>query len=492
MKKSKSSLASSSTISSTPESDVIITQNRPWKHIGKAVGWFILGATLGLFFFISFLGIIYQQLYGKVVFPGVYVNGTDFSGKSAADVEQYFMKKNAGIQKTTLTFVVDTKMATISAKELQLGYDEKLLSKQAFSIGRSSNFIANISLMFQAYMYGINLQPSYHYDDDTLTTLLTPLKMSVYKEPVDALFSFDNGRVTEFKPSEAGQTINLDQLKNSLLTQTVKSNTKEMPENITITIPVVPLEPKITTEKVNNLGIKELIGTGTSLFQHSIENRIYNVTLASTRLNGLLVPPGETFSVVKALGDISSLSGYKQAYVISGGKTVLGDGGGVCQVSTTLFRAALNAGLPIIERNPHAYRVGYYEEDSPPGIDAAIYSPSVDLKIKNDTGHTILIQSYINPDELRLTFNIYGTADGRTVEIGKPVITSQTPAPETLYQDDPTLPRGQLKQVDFAAAGARVYFTRTVKKDNKVYLADTFTSNYRPWQAVYLRGTKDN
>jgi vancomycin resistance protein YoaR len=373
------------------ESDILVIKNHPWKQIGKTAGWFILGAILGLFFFISFLGIVYQQLYGKVVFPGVYVNRVDFSGKSQDVVQRYFAEKNTDIQKTTITFVVNDQIATVSAKELSLGYDEKLLAKQAFSIGRSSNFISNISLMLQAYMYGINLPPAYHYDEDKLATVLRPLKDSIYKDPVDALFTFENNRVTAFKPSENGQTINIDQIKETLLNRTIRANPKALPANSTITIPVVSLEPKITTEKVNNLGIKELIGTGTSLFQHSIENRVYNVTLASSRLNGILVSPGETFSVVKALGDISSLTGYKQAYVISGGKTVLGDGGGVCQVSTTLFRAALNAGLPIVERNPHAYRVGYYEEDSPPGIDAAIYSPSVDLKIKNDTGHSILI-----------------------------------------------------------------------------------------------------
>lgn len=492
MKKSSSPKSKKSESLNNDDKDIVVTKSHHWKHISKTLGWFLLGAVLGLFFFISFLGIIYQQLYGKVIFPGIYVNRVEFGGKSQSYVENYFTKKNAEIQKTTLTFIVNDKIATISAKELNLGYDEKLLAQQAFSIGRASNFLSNISLMFQAYMYGINLPPAYHYDEDKLLSLLNPLKDSIYKEPIDALFTFENNRVTAFKPSENGQTININQIKDTLLSKTIRANAGNLPPNITITIPVISLEPKITTEKVNNLGIKELIGTGTSLFQHSIENRIYNVTLASSRLNGILVAPGEVFSVVKALGDISSLTGYKQAYVISGGKTILGDGGGVCQVSTTLFRAALNAGLPIIERNPHAYRVGYYEEDSPPGIDAAIYSPTVDLKIKNDTGHSLLIQSYINPDELRLTFNIYGTTDGRTVEIGTPVISSQSPAPEPLYQDDPTLPKGQVKQVDFAAAGANVYFTRTVKKDNKVIIADKFTSNYRPWQAVYLRGTKEN
>ena len=169
----------------------------------------------------------------------------------------------------------------------------------------------------------------------------------------------------------------------------------------------------------------------------------------------------------------------------------MGDGGGVCQVSTTLFRAALAAGLPITERHQHAYRVGYYEEDSGPGIDAAVYSPSVDLKFKNDTGGHILIQSYVDRVNMRITFQLYGTKDGREVNISTPVILSQSPAPEPLYQDDPNLPKGEIKQVDFAAAGANVYFTRSVKKDGKITISDKFVSNYRPWQAVFLRGTKE-
>src|SRR5205085_743367 len=128
---------------------------------------------------------------------------------------------------------------------------------------------------------------------------------------------------------------------------------------------------------------------------------------------GVLIAPGQVFSFSKAIGEVSSFTGYKQAYVIENGKTVLGDGGGVCQVSTTLFRAALNAGLPIVERHPHAYRVQYYEEDSGPGIDAAVYVPSVDLKFKNDTGHHILIQAYADVENLRLTFDLYGANDGR-------------------------------------------------------------------------------
>ncbi|MBI2025966.1 MAG: G5 domain-containing protein, partial [Candidatus Levybacteria bacterium] len=109
---------------------------------------------------------------------------------------------------------------------------------------------------------------------------------------------------------------------------------------------------------------------------------------------------------------------------------------------------------------------------------------------KNDTGHHILVQREIDLANYSLKFYLYGTSDGRKAVIGKPVILSQTPPPEPLYQDDSNLPVGQIQQVDFAAWGAKVYFTRTVTRDGKVIISDKFSSSYRPWQAVFLKGTK--
>lgn len=186
---------------------------------------------------------------------------------------------------------------------------------------------------------------------------------------------------------------------------------------------------------------------------------------------------------------VSEFTGYQQAYIISGGKTILGDGGGVCQVSTTLFRAILDAGLPITERQAHAYMVGYYEQDSPPGLDATVYSPSPDLKFKNDTSNSILITARANPRNYSLVFELYGTSDGRVSTISKPAVTDVVPAPDDLYQDDPTLPVGTVKQIDFKAAGAKVTFNYKVTKAGETIYKKTFISNYRPWQAVYLRGT---
>lgn len=467
-----------------------VSNKKGLKAAGRVAFWFSIGAIITLFLITSFSYFAFQSYYKGKIYPGVMIDGIDFSRKTESEVKDYFAKKNENSSNSKFTFNFENEVATVSAEEIGFGYDENLLSTQAMSVGRSNDPLTRIGIITQAYLNGINLSPAYKYSSDELDQKLDPLYKKVNKEPVEAVFNFEGGRVTEFRASENGRQINEDELTKQILSKGGTNFENTQTQNINIKIPVKTIKPTLTTDKVNEMGIKELIGSGTSLYQHSIESRIYNVGLGASRVNGTLVPPGEVFSFAKTVGDVSSLTGYKQAYVISGGKTVLGDGGGICQVSTTLFRAVLNAGLPIVERHAHAYRVGYYEEDSSPGIDATVYVPSVDFKFKNDTGHYILIQSIIDPEELRLTFMIYGTSDGRTSEISTPVVSNIRPAPEAKYEDDPTLPVGQVKQVDFAAAGASTYFTRTVKRDGKVILQDEFTSNYRPWQAVFLRGTK--
>jgi len=154
-----------------------------------------------------------------------------------------------------------------------------------------------------------------------------------------------------------------------------------------------------------------------------------------------------------------------------------------------MFRAILNAGLPVVVRHPHAYRVYYYEIESPIGIDASVYQPSLDLQFKNDTPNYVLVQSSWDLNEHSLVFRLYGTPDGRKVEISEPVVTNVTSAPPAEYRDDPSLPKGVTKQIDFAAGGANVVFTRQVTKDGEILYDDVFKTNYRPWKAVFLVGT---
>jgi vancomycin resistance protein YoaR len=457
-------------------------------RVTKTFFWFFLGAFLGFFFFTSFLYIYYRESNKNVVYNGVMINGVNFGGQTKDEVRAHFARKNTSIKNSKFILTAPQATATISAQQIGLGYDEHTIADQAYNIGRSNNTLSDMRIMLQAYFDGIDLRAAHHYDEKKLDALLAPLQQKISVKPVDAVFTMEKGKVTAFKLSKDGLAVDTPKMKEALFDRMVTVSMSDEPQTLTIPVPIQKVTPQVATDQ--KLGITEMIGRGTSEFHGSIENRAYNINLAASRISGTLVKPGDTFSFDKTVGDISSLTGYKQAYVIQNGKTVQGDGGGVCQVSTTLFRAILNAGLPVIERNPHAYRVGYYEQNSPPGIDAAIYTPTVDLKFKNDTNATILIEAYPDMDNYNLVFELYGTKDGRQVTLTKPVVSGESPAPEPKFEDDPTLPKGQVKQVDFAAAGAHVSFSRTVSKNGKVILNDTFVSNYRPWQAVYMRGTQ--
>lgn len=320
-------------------------------------------------------------------------------------------------------------------------------------------------------------------DKDNTYLYLSTIAKEIDQEVTEGLFEFNptTKRVTAFKPSQEGRKLDTDKTY-EFIADALSNGHRN------ITLPVAKVSPKIQTSDVNSLGIKELLGRGISHFAGSIPNRIYNINLTASKINGVLIPPGEIFSFNQTVGDITAATGFKQAYVIKEGRTVLDDGGGVCQDSTTLFRAVLKAGLPVVKRTAHAYRVGYYEQGFPAGLDATVFYPSVDFQFKNDTPFHILIQAYTSGTTLYV--DLYGTSDGRISQISKSIVSDQIPPPPELRQDDPTLPKGTVKQVDWAAWGARVSFNRTVTRGNETLIKENFLSNYKPWQAVYLVGTQ--
>jgi vancomycin resistance protein YoaR len=453
--------------------------------------WFFTGFLIAALTLASILVIYFQNTYKDKVIPGVFVENIYIGELQREEVENIFRSKNEKIHSTAFVLNHESESATISAQDLNVGYDTNLIAEQAMSVGKNSNVLTDMAIIVDSYLNGIVLTASYTANPEEVKKRITDFDKKITVQPVDALFTVQNDRVTAFQQSSNGQAIDYPKLISQLESYVPRIVRNEAPTVIQIPLPVTVVEPEVTTEKANNLGIVEVISTGVSHFAGSIPNRVHNLSLAASKVNGILIAPNEVFSFNKTIGDISKFTGYKEAYVISGGKTILGDGGGVCQVSTTLFRAALNAGIPIEERYGHAYRVGYYEQQSAPGFDATIYVPTVDFKFKNDTKHHILIQSYVDPTNMSLTFTLYGTKDGREVSVTTPVIGSQTPPPAAIYQDDPTLPKDTVKQVEYAASGAIVTFSRTVMKDGKVHISENYTTRYRPWGAVYLKGTKE-
>ena len=259
-----------------------------------------------------------------------------------------------------------------------------------------------------------------------------------------------------------------------------------------ISLQIVEEQPAVTdSSTAEQLGITGLVSSETSYFYGSSAERIQNIQAASSRFHGLLIAPGETFSMGDAMGDVSLDNGFAEALIIYGGRTIKGVGGGVCQVSTTLFRTVFFAGYPVAERYSHAYRVSYYEQTSSgavdinlAGLDATVYFPLVDFKFTNDTPYWILMETYVSAEGRSLTWKMYSTSDGRSVTWNTTGPQNVAPAPKPLFEESEELKAGQIRQVDWAANGADVTITRTVLKNGAVYFSDEFKTHYEPWRAV--------
>lgn len=322
-----------------------------------------------------------------------------------------------------------------------------------------------------------------------LRDLLVPVKTQVDRLPADAKFIFND------------QTLQLDVMEESRMGRSldIDASIKTINEAVargehTVSLVVNEEQPRVAaTATGQELGITQLVWAETSYFYGSSAARIQNIEAAARQFHGILVAPGETFSMGEHLGDVSLDNGFAEAMIIYGGRTIKGVGGGVCQVSTTLFRAVFNAGFPIVERTPHAYRVSYYEQTASGGIDprlagldATVYFPLVDFKFTNDTPYWILMETYMGSSSL--TWKFYSTSDGRTVTYDTSGPTNVAPAPEPLFEENPELNKNEMKQVDWSANGADVSVTRTVWKDGAVYFQDTITTHYEPWQAICQYG----
>lgn len=246
------------------------------------------------------------------------------------------------------------------------------------------------------------------------------------------------------------------------------------------TLDVEKIQPQITVEdeELKNAGIKELLSIGESDFSRSPPNRIHNIHIGAARFNGVLIPRDSVFSFNDTLGPVSAATGYKQELVIKGDTTVPDYGGGLCQVSTTTFRAALLAGLEIVERWPHAYAVDYY---TPWGTDATIYLGGKNLQFKNDTAGAILIQTRIEGNNLYFYF--YGTGDARAVALFGPYTGGWRAAPAARTEYTTDLPPGVKKVLSGSHAGFNATWFQFVRKSGETEPLVAFKKFFSPFEA---------
>ncbi len=363
--------------------------------------------------------------------------------------------------------LLDLAAQVLSAAPFQLVYDDRSWELSRDQVREWLEF----QLVDGRPVIGLNRTLLGDYLQQIANEINVPVK--------EGKFRMIDGKVKEFKPSQNGLEL---QIEDSLLTIINKITQVGIKE---IDLSVVVIEPATKIGDINNLGIKELIGEGHSNFKGSPQNRRHNIGIGADTLNGILIKPGEEFSLVKALGKIEASTGYLPELVIKGNKTIPEYGGGLCQIGTTTFRAALDAGLPILERKNHSYRVSYYE---PAGTDATIYDPKPDFRFLNDTGYYILFTTEIAGDDLY--FRFYGTHDGRKVTQTTPRVFNQVKPGPTRLIETLDLKPGEKKCIEKAHTGADAEFRRTVIYPNGEQKVDVFKSHYKPWQEVCLVGVE--
>ncbi|MBU1164374.1 VanW family protein [Patescibacteria group bacterium] len=326
----------------------------------------------------------------------------------------------------------------------------------------------------------VNGQITLVNDKEKVYEYLESLSTEINQDPQDAKFKLEDGRVVEFQFSQDGLELDIEQAY-ARLNSYIQNG-----QALKIELPVRVKSAKVAMGDINDLGIVEEIGVGRSNFAGSPSNRRKNIAIGADSLDGILIAPGEEFSLMAALGPVDAEHNYLPELVIKGNRTIPEYGGGLCQIGTTSFRVALDAGLPITARRNHSYRVRYYE---PAGTDATIYDPAPDFRFVNDTGSHILFTTQIVGNDL--IFKFYGTSDGRKTEMTESVVYNVTSPGPTVLIETLDLSVGEKKCTEHAINGADAYFNRKITKADGEVIEERWDSHYVPWTEVCLIGVEE-
>ncbi|MRR40219.1 VanW family protein, partial [Bacillus anthracis] len=342
--------------------------------------------------------------------PNTTIEGISLDGKNKKDIQAIINQKITELDQKSLTYIFQNDKQTYTWKDLGINYKEKDIIDKIFK-EQEGNAINRYKMRKQAE--NGELKRDYKLTPQLNTTAYESFMKDKYnktlKNPVNAELSIE-GTTVNISQSQNGEKIDKGKL-TDLTKQAITSGTSD------ITLPVTLLKPERSTEDIQKMGIKEVIAEYSTPMAGRNGNQSFNVNKSANTLSGVIVAPDETFSFNGRVGVTDAAHGYKSAAVYSQGKVIQSAGGGVCQVSSTLYSAALRADLGIVSRSNHSMPVNYL----PLGQDAAVADYGPDLKFKNNTGNHIYIQAFSNGGSI--TTRIFGTNTGKNVEVSSQVIS---------------------------------------------------------------------
>lgn len=418
-------------------------------------------------------GVVFAHagFYRSKIYPGVKIANIDVGGLTAKAAEARLRARIIAPEEFTLTYGEDDWNIPFAELQPQLRADRS--ATEALSLGRGGGLLDDVKLRYTLWNEGATIPISWSMKAANSRPAVEKAGLAINRPAVDAKLLIDGVNI-RLEPGQSGRitdaTATIERVRQALLMN-----------EATAVVAVKEWQPEQTTKALKALRIETLVAEFTTTLNPALNNRRHNIALATRKINDSYVNPGDIFSFNQLVGTRTSTNGFRTAPVISGGNLVPGIGGGICQVATTLYNAALKSGLPIMERSLHSNYISSY----PAGRDATVVDGIIDLKFQNDTGGHLLLRGEVRAQDV--LFRIYGPKTGRQVSFSDAVTFNYTGF-STKVTTDTALPVGSRVKDQSGVSGRTVTVTRTVRKGDKVLIDETTTSRYLPRQELLRVG----
>lgn len=405
---------------------------------------------------------------------GVYYNDTDLSNTPKNELQDRLQELNSKIPQTVSIDLGNNKKQQTSYYDLGIQVDTEAIVKEISSYGYEEDWWTLLLHRFHGFYYGQHFTPQYKLDEVKGKTYLSELAKTIDTPGHDAYLTIENGEVV-LHPAKEGKRIDID------------ATLKKLKDDLQAGDNINSLSMVLTTQntiKVTDADLKPLntvLASFTTEYNLDNESRTHNIQLASDKINGTLIKPGEQFSFNDVVGERTAEAGYDDAPVMIDGKLVPGIGGGICQVSSTIFNTALLSGMNIIERTPHFEPVGYIQA----GRDATVAWGYLDFKFINPYQQSIYILSVMNNGTL--TIYIIGTAQDKPKNVSISVGDRSEIPNKTITRLDSSLKK---KEIQEGHVGLTMNTYRTITYGNWVTQTDSFESVYDPVDTIITMPTE--
>ncbi|MFD3157768.1 VanW family protein [Haloimpatiens sp. FM7330] len=418
--------------------------------------------------------------YANVIYPGVKIQDIDLSGKTKQQAINLLTQKYGDtVLKKNILINTPKKKYAINYSKLNARYNINEIVNKAFSYGKDKEVKEKYNLIKKPKPQNFELK--FNYDGKYIETLIKQMEKDINKNPLNASVSKAQVESEQFKVTSGknGQALNSEKLKKDI-TSVING---ELGGDAKVTAEIKVVEPKATTEELKKLNKK--IVTFSTGYKTSSYERSTNIELATKAINGVLLMPGDTFSFNEIVGQRTEQRGYKNAHVIIGTKVVDGIGGGICQVSSTLYNAVLRANMSSVQRMHHTFPSSYVNK----GADATVSYPAPDYKFKNTLKYPVYIEAYAK--DKTIICNVYSNSSLSNIKYDIISDVYETVQPKTNYVYDSSLPKGQQVIDTPAKVGYRVKVYRVASQNGKeISRKLLYKDYYKPVNGVIRKGTK--